>query len=431
MIEQVQKTVYPDMKETVYQTYLADGSPLLLIPRPDFQEVYGLVAVGFGGAHTDFTRHESGELVSYPSGAAHFLEHKLFEKEQYADLLTVFAKEGAEANAYTGWTQTCYLFSTTQHPTAAFKRLQQLVDEPYFTPEAIVREREIIGQELEMYLDDPDARLYSLLLENLYPDSALAVDIVGSRESIGHIEVDTLYEMVENLYGPANRTFLLVGGFDLETVLEELGCQSCQPAVKENELAPLPLEKKVVVSHRRLEMEVSSPKLGLGFRGNQLVSEGDIVRTRMALSLFFNLLYGWMSPLYQDLYDSGQMEGDLDIQVEVSSDFHHVLLTLDTKEPITVASRLKRVAAKWEEMTWIDANQFELVKREMYGELLQQMGSLEWVASQFLQDGRAVPCLFDWPVLLSSLQLEEVLERGRQFLASSDQTECVIFPKIS
>lgn len=425
-----EKTVYPHMQETVYRCYLADGSPLVLIPRPDFKEIYGLVAVGFGGAHTDFIHLETGERVSYPKGAAHFLEHKLFEKERQKDLLTVFAQEGADANAYTSWSQTCYLFSTTQDPIAAFKLLQRLVDEPYFTTEALVRECEIIGQELEMYLDDPDARLYSLLLENLYPDSALAADIVGSRESIGQIEVSTLYQLVEDLYTPANRTFLLVGGFDLETVLEELGCQSCQPIVKQNSLLALPVEKKEVVASRRLEMEVSSPKLGLGLRGSQLVAEADQVRVRMELSLFFNLLYGWMSPLYQELYDSGQMEGDLDIQVEVGPGFHHVLLTLDTKEPILVAARLKRLARRWEDLAAIDPEQFELVKREMYGDLLQQMSSLEWVASQFLQGGREVPCLFDWPALVSSLPLEDVLERGRQFLASCDQTECVIFPKI-
>lgn len=426
-----EKIVYPHMQETVYRCYLADGSPLVLIPRPDFKEIYGLVAVGFGGAHTEFIRLETGERVSYPKGAAHFLEHKLFEKEWQKDLLTVFAQEGADANAYTSWSQTCYLFSTTQDPIAAFKLLQQLVDEPYFTTEALVREREIIGQELEMYLDDPDARLYSLLLENLYPDSALAADIVGSRESIGQIEVSTLYQLVEDLYTPSNRTFLLVGGFDLETVLEELGCQSCQQNVKKNSLLTLPVEKKEVVVSRRLEMEVVSPKLGLGFRGNETVATGHVVKTGMELDLFFNLLYGWMSPLHQELYDSGQMEGSLAVQVEVTAGFHHVLLTLDTKEPITVASKIRQLLTKWETIKVIGEEQFELVKREMYGELLQHLGSLEWVASHFLQDGPEEPCLFDWPALLSSLQLEEVLDRGRQFLESCDQTECIIFPKIS
>ena len=52
------------------------------------------------------------EFIKVPDGIAHFLEHKLFEKED-GDVFQQFSKQGASANAFTSFTRTAYLFSST------------------------------------------------------------------------------------------------------------------------------------------------------------------------------------------------------------------------------------------------------------------------------------------------------------------------------
>ncbi len=62
--------------------------------------------------------------MKVPDGIAHFLEHKLFEKED-GDVFQLFGQQGASANAFTSFTKTSYLFSTTDQVE---KNLTTLID---------------------------------------------------------------------------------------------------------------------------------------------------------------------------------------------------------------------------------------------------------------------------------------------------------------
>ena len=166
---------YPAVKETVYQTRLSNGLTVSLLPKKQFNEVYGVVTVQFGSVDTCFTLSEKG-LQSYPAGIAHFLEHKLFERENAEDMMESFTRLGADSNAFTSFTKTSYLFSTIDQLSENLDLLEELVTVAHFTEESVEREREIIQQEREMYQDDPDSRLFFATLANLYPNTPLAAE---------------------------------------------------------------------------------------------------------------------------------------------------------------------------------------------------------------------------------------------------------------
>lgn len=71
-------------------------------------------------------------MISVPDGIAHFLEHKLFEKED-GDVFQQFSKQGASANAFTSFTRTAYLFSSTSSVEQNLETLIDFVQEPYFS----------------------------------------------------------------------------------------------------------------------------------------------------------------------------------------------------------------------------------------------------------------------------------------------------------
>ena len=98
-------------------------------------------------------------MQTVPDGIAHFLEHKMFEKED-GDVFQQFSKQGASANAFTSFTRTAYLFSSTSDVEKNLKTLIDFVQEPYFTEKTVEKEKGIIGQEITMYDDNPDWRLY-------------------------------------------------------------------------------------------------------------------------------------------------------------------------------------------------------------------------------------------------------------------------------
>ena len=208
---------YPAVKETVYQTRLSNGLTVSLLPKKQFNEVYGVVTVRFGSVDTCFTLSEKG-LQSYPAGIAHFLEHKLFERENAEDIMESFTRLGADSNAFTSFTKTSYLFSTIDHLSENLDLLEELVTVAHFTEESVEREREIIQQEREMYQDDPDSRLFFATLANLYPNTPLATDIVGSEKSINNIQLNDLKYNFTAFYKPVNMSLFLVGNFDVDTV---------------------------------------------------------------------------------------------------------------------------------------------------------------------------------------------------------------------
>ena len=121
-----QKKYYPAVKETLYQTSLENGLTVTLLPKKDFNEVYGVVSVQVGSVDIRFTVDDKG-LQKYPQGIAHFLEHKLFEREDSGDVMAAFTELGAESNAFTSFTNTSYLFSTSENVLECLDLLEELV----------------------------------------------------------------------------------------------------------------------------------------------------------------------------------------------------------------------------------------------------------------------------------------------------------------
>ncbi len=73
------------------------------------------------------------------------------------------------------------------------------------------RKKGIIGQEIQMYLDDPNWRLFFGILGNLYPKHPLHIDIAGTVASIAEITAEDLYTCYNTFYHPSNMTLFVVG----------------------------------------------------------------------------------------------------------------------------------------------------------------------------------------------------------------------------
>ena len=157
----IKKIEYPSIGESLYRLILPNGLRIFLLPKMNFHETYGIMTVHFGSVDTHFIPRGLKQARHYPAGIAHFLEHKLFEDEDGEDLLQKFVDLGAESNAFTSFTKTSYLFSTTDNVLECLELLQNLIGEAYFTEDSIQREQGIIQQEIEMYQDDSDYQCFS------------------------------------------------------------------------------------------------------------------------------------------------------------------------------------------------------------------------------------------------------------------------------
>ena len=416
---------YPAVKETVYQTRLSNGLTVSLLPKKQFNEVYGVVTVRFGSVDTSFTLSEKG-LQSYPAGIAHFLEHKLFERENAEDLMESFTRLGSDSNAFTSFTKTSYLFSTIDHLSENLDLLEELVTVAHFTEESIEREREIIQQEREMYQDDPDSRLFFATLANLYPNTPLAADIVGSEKSINNIQLNDLKDNFTDFYKPVNMSLFLVGNFDVDTV-EKYFSQKKLGNLEEMVVRKEKLTLQAVKETDSLRMEVSSPKLAVGIRGAGEVVEEDCYRYNVLLKLLFTMMFGWTSERFQKLYENGKLDASLSLEVEVNSRFHFVILTMDTKEPVSLSHQFRKAIRQFSSDTDITEEHLDLVKSEMFGEFFSSMNSLEFIATQYDPMDRG-ETIFDFPKILQEITLEDVLEAGHRLIDDGNLVDFTIFP---
>ncbi|MCY7169358.1 EF-P 5-aminopentanol modification-associated protein YfmH [Streptococcus mitis] len=416
---------YPAVKEMVYRTRLANGLTVALLPKKEFKEVYGSVTVQFGSVDMLVTEVD-GDVKEYPAGIAHFLEHKLFEREDASDLMSAFTSLGADSNAFTSFTKTSYLFSATDHFLDNLDLIDELVTSAHFTEDSILREQDIIQQEREMYQDDPDSCLFFSTLANLYPGTPLATDIVGSEESISQINLTNLQENFTRFYKPVNMSLFLVGNFDLERVQDYFESKK----LKDLDVQDVAREKFVLQAVKQtdsMRMEVSSPKLAIGIRGKQDVAEDDCYRHHILLKLLFTMMFGWTSDRFQKLYESGKIDASLSLEVEVTSRFHFIMLTMDTKEPVALSHQFKKAIRNFTKDLDITEDHLDIIKREMFGEFFSSMNSLEFIATQYDAFGQG-ETIFDLPKILQEITLEDVLDAGHHLIDDGDIVDFTIFP---
>ena len=416
---------YPAVKEMVYRTRLANGLTVALLPKKEFKEVYGSVTVQFGSVDM-LVIEVDGDVKEYPAGIAHFLEHKLFEREDASDLMSAFTSLGADSNAFTSFTKTSYLFSATDYFLENLDLLDELVTSAHFTEDSILREQDIIQQEREMYQDDPDSCLFFSTLANLYPGTPLATDIVGSEESISQINLTNLQENFTRFYKPVNMSLFLVGNFDVDQVQDYFA----RKELKDLDVQDVAREKFVLQAVKQtdsMRMEVSSPKLAIGVRGKQDVAEDDCYRHHILLKLLFAMMFGWTSDRFQKLYESGKIDASLSLEIEVTSRFHFVMLTMDTKEPVALSHQFRKAIRNFTKDLDITEDHLDIIKREMFGEFFSSMNSLEFIATQYDAFGQG-ETIFDLPKILQEITLEDVLDAGHHLIDKGDIVDFTIFP---
>lgn len=213
------KKHYEQLNETIYTATLSNGLSVTLLPKNEFHKTYGLFTTKYGSIDNQFVPRDGKQLTLVPDGIAHFLEHKMFEKKD-GDVFNVFGKLGASANAFTSFTQTSYLFSSTTNVDENIETLLDFVQEPYFTKETVEKEKGIISQEIQMYEDEPDWRLFFGILGNMYPKHPLHIDIAGTVESIKDITAELLHESYNTFYHPSNMNLFIVGKMNPEEMME-------------------------------------------------------------------------------------------------------------------------------------------------------------------------------------------------------------------
>ena len=382
---------------------LPSGLTVLVRPMPGYSCTHVIAATRFGSIDRNFRLGD--RECSLPAGVAHFLEHKMFEDED-GDAFAKFARTGANANAFTSFDRTCYLFTATQQVDESLDVLLGMIAHPYFTAETIAKEQGIIGQEIKMYDDSPDWRLITGLFECMYHQHPIRSDIAGSCESIAGITPEMLYDCCRAFYAPGNMVLAAAGNITMEQVLAACGRSGLDrpcPALPPRRFV---LEEPMTLARpeQTLKMAVSKPCFGIGFKEIPL-EPGDL-RTEALYDLVCDCVCGGMSPLYRRLYDEGLVNPGFGGEVLRVDGCCCFLFTGESDAPERVrellCAEIGRIRAEG-----VDREVFTLCKNEKYGQLIENLENVEDSASQMADFALAGQTVAQQIAMLSGLTAED------------------------
>ncbi|MFC1587296.1 EF-P 5-aminopentanol modification-associated protein YfmH [Planctomycetota bacterium] len=324
------------VKETVYAGTLDCGLQVMVMPKKNFRKKCAVLGVNFGSIDNCFRSAGNGGEITIPAGVAHFLEHKMFEKED-GDVFLEFSRTGANANAGTSFTSTKYLFSCTTGFEKNLEILMDFVQEPYFTEATVTKEKGIIAEELRMYNDSPGWVVFFNLLRALYHNHPVRIDIGGTLESIQEISHHTLHKCWQTFYHPGNMGMFVAGNVDPEQVFAQVEANYAPRAYQELSTERIMPTEPDEVAEKCISraMPVKRAKFLLGFKDRNASLRGrDFLKRHVVMNLLMSILFGGSSEFYLRHYESGLIDDDtFGAEFMAEREFGVCMVGGDTEDP--------------------------------------------------------------------------------------------------
>ncbi|MFY4773954.1 EF-P 5-aminopentanol modification-associated protein YfmH [Metabacillus sp. RGM 3146] len=426
------KPIYFDqLQEELYFEKMPTGLRVYVLPKKGFNKTYATFTTNYGSIDNEFVPIGEQEMKRVPDGIAHFLEHKLFEKED-GDVFQQFSKQGASANAFTSFTRTAYLFSSTSDVEKNLETLVDFVQDPYFTEKTVEKEKGIIGQEINMYDDNPDWRLYFGLIQNMYQKHPVKIDIAGTIESISKITKDLLYECYHTFYHPSNMALFIVGPVDAEAILKQIRDNQAKKEFKEQtEIKRNIVEepKEAEKKQETIPMNVQSSKCLVGIKASKTGRSGkELLDNELAVNLVLDILFGKSSKHYHELYEKGLIDDTFSYDYTEEASFGFAMIGGDTENPDQLAEKITDILLQAKN-EGVGEDLLEIAKKKRIGAFLRAVNSPEYIANQFTRYAFNDMNLFDVVPALEELSKERIDAVMKEMIDEKYLTVCKVVPK--
>lgn len=381
------------------------GLDMILYPMEGFSGSFALFATKYGSVDTTFKTSDDTDFITVPEGIAHFLEHKLFESED-GDAFARYAETGASANAYTSFDRTAYLFSASENFEDSLEILLDFVTDPYFTPETVNKEQGIIGQEIKMYQDDPDWRVFFNLLGSLYKENPVRIDIAGTVESIAQIDADLLYRCYNTFYNLNNMVLVIAGNFSPDSVIT-IADKILKPAKDIKIERHFPEEKpEVVTDYVEQVFPISQPMFMFGYRKDTISDSQDFIDSTR-IKILLDIIFGEASPFYKRLYDQGLINDTFGYSSDHGRGYAFSSFTGESKDPKKVAEEIAKEIENVKK-NGIDKEAFVNCKKSNWGSLISLYGNVSSVATLALSSHISGLGAYDMLDIVSETTIEEL-----------------------
>ncbi|MDK2802538.1 MAG: insulinase family protein [Oscillospiraceae bacterium] len=402
------------------------GLKILLYPMEGYKSSHVIFGTNYGSIDNSFKNKDDKDFIEVPDGIAHFLEHKLFENEDGSDVFSLFAKTGASANAYTSFDKTCYLFSCVDNLEESLKILLSFVRNPYFSDETVKKEQGIIGQEIEMYNDNGNWRVFFNLLGALYHKNPVKTDIAGSIESISQIDYNILYTTYKKFYNLSNMVLVLAGNFNPDTILDIVS----NSLVKDIDFS---IEKKVYdepesVCKKEIEqnLSVSIPLFNIGYKFRACHGK-EIVKKELMASFIIESIASQSSELYDKLYKEGLINSSFGGETITGPGYFSIIFGGESNTPKRVYEELKKSIEELK-ITGISKDDFNRCKKFFYGNMIKKFNNVEAVANSLVSNYFKGATIFDEIDIINKLDINDINRMIREDFLNENSAISIVNP---
>ncbi len=402
------------------------GLTILIWKKEGFTTTEALFSTRYGSVNNKFRTVDDDDYVEVPEGIAHFLEHKLFENED-CDVFELYAKTGASGNAYTSFDETTYLFSCTENYAQSLRILLSFVQKPYFTEQSVAKEQGIIGQEIKMGLDNPDRKSFYNLLSCLYVNHPIKIDIAGTVESIAKITPELLYKCYNAFYNLNNMCLAIAGNLDVDEVLKICDEELIPSADIKLEIPQIDEPENVAQSEHIEEFNVGVPIFNLGYKCKPCTGY-ELLKKEHTATILLKLVAGTTSKLYNDLTNEGLINSSFEFEAFFAGYNFSIIFTGESKYPRVVRERIDAEIERLK-VDGLDREEFEIIKKGMYGYLVKSYDSVTACAEYLLNSHFVGISAFDIQKILSEITFEDVTQGLWEFFDKSKSAISIIVPK--
>ena len=396
--------------ERYYSVKHPSGLTVIVFPK-DLTTTYAVIGVKYGAINSSF--EIDGKSVSVPDGIAHFLEHKMFSNEDGSDSFERFSEYGADANAYTSFNKTAYLFSCTEEYERSLGELIDFVTHPYFTDETVASEIGIIAEEIKMYDDSPSDRCFYGMLEGLYAHHAIRRNICGSAQSISQITPQTLYDCYNAFYNLNNMVLIVCGNVDADEVYSIADAHLPRSSADFTTVTTDENAKEAphaACAYTECRMQVSKPIFNLGFKDVDLPADPyKRLKKDAAMAILDEMIFSRAGELYSYLYENDLISPNLSYGYSITRDAAYNGIAGEADDPEKVRDEIMRYIDVLRERG-LSREDFLRGKRVMYSEFVKSFDSTDNIANNLLAFFCEDAELLSYADVIDSVSFEDVCE---------------------
>lgn len=400
------------LRERIYHEQLPNHMDVFFMEKRGFNKKYAVLATNYGSNDLEFISPHTRKQIRVHEGIAHFLEHKMFEQPDGSNAFDEFARIGANANAYTNFNMTAYLFSATENFYDGLKHLISYVQTPYFTNENVEKEKGIIAQEIKMYDDNPEWRSFFDTLKAMYVHHPNRIDIAGTVESIYEITPQELYDCYNSFYSPSNMALFIIGDLSCDEVMQTVRQSVSDRNMFEGKIERIRQEEPDRISQKEIRnaMPISVPMFSIGFKEKSSVCSQDVIKREITTELILDMLFRKGSSLYEELYMEGLVFGGLSSDYTGHTDYGYTILSGESRNTEEVLRRISDQLKK-SKQEGLSVEDFEIAKKKKIGGFMRSFDSIENIANGYLSYHFRGVNILDYYQRLQAIDIHDLEER--------------------